>query len=63
MSEAGDGSLKYYWEKYCPCRLNRKNLVLITLTLMCFALVTWTVVVTIEDPNKIDNGNGTKVKC
>jgi len=60
MSESGDVSLKYYWEKYCPCRLTRKNVVLITLTILCFALVTWTVVATIEDPNKKLEGNGTK---
>ncbi len=56
-----DHSFRYYWEKYCPCRLHRKNIVLITLTILCFALVTWTVAATINPPNQKNASNVTYV--
>ncbi len=39
MGDDDEKGIKYYWEKYLPCRLHRKNIVLITLTIFCFALV------------------------
>ncbi len=59
MGEDDNHGLKYYWEKYLPCRMHRKNVVLICLTICCFALVTWTIVATIENPDAPKNANGT----
>ena len=53
--------IKYYWEKYLPCRLHRKNVVLIILTICCFGLVTWTLVATVEAPNAGAKSNMTVI--
>ncbi len=51
MGDSGEErGIKYYWEKYLPCRLHRKNVVLIILTFLCVVLVWWTVVASIEPP-------------
>ena len=65
MSEAGENAIKFYWEKYCPCRLHRKNVVLMTLTIACFALVTWTLIATSgepEDDEDEEKANATDTK-
>ncbi len=41
MSDNGN-----WWDPYCPCRVTRKNIVMTFLAMGCFALVTWTIVVT-----------------
>lgn len=52
MSDGDDSTCKELWEHYCPCKLTKKNIVLITITILCFALVIWTCVVTIDGPAK-----------
>ena len=47
MSDDGN-----FWDPYCPCRVTRKNIVMTFLAICCFALVTWTIIVTGEDANK-----------
>ena len=46
MSDNGN-----WWDPYCPCRVTRKNIVMTFLAACCFALVTWTIIVTGEDAN------------
>ena len=35
-----------WWDPYCPCRVTKKNIVMTVLAICCFALVTWTIIVT-----------------
>lgn len=60
MCEA-DCGVRRVWERFCPCRLNKKNSVLMVLTVLCFALVTWTVVATIHPPKGKAPSNQTYV--
>ena len=43
------------WDPYCPCRVTRKNIVMTCLAIGCFALVSWTVVVTGQVDNAKSN--------
>ena len=67
MSDDGN-----WWDPYCCCRVTKKNIVMTFLAICCFALVTWTIVVTgqvsilpssnvsfvyIDDTKSIDNLN------
>jgi len=44
------------WDPYCCCRVTRKNIVMTFMAIACFALVTWTIVVTgrVKDEDVID---------
>ena len=50
MSDDDEGCFTHYWSEFCPCRLMRKNIVMMSLTIICFALVTWTIIVTMDGP-------------
>ena len=50
MSDDDEGCFTHYWSVLCPCRLMRKNIVMMSLTIICFALVTWTIIVTMDGP-------------
>lgn len=41
MSESEVWWFKEVWESVCPCRLIKKNIVLWTITVLCFVLVIW----------------------
>ncbi len=53
--------VKFYWERYLPCRFHTKNVVLISLMFLCFALVSWTITATVEDPNEAAKANATQI--
>lgn len=61
MSESPGFSIKTYWERYLPCRLHKKNIVLMGITVACFGLVIWTVVVTVEAPERPQPSNFTDI--
>ena len=61
MSEGGGGWFEQLWDKVCPCRLIRKNIVMTTLVILSFALVTWTVMATMEAPKPPPPSNVTYV--
>lgn len=53
-------SIQAEWIKVCPCRLIRKNICMFNIVLGCLALVVWTIIATIEDPNAVDAENATE---
>lgn len=50
-----------FWDPYCPCKVTRKNIVMTVLTILSFALVAWTVVVTGKGPLGLEKGNQTYI--
>ena len=57
----GDGN-DNFWDPYCCCRVTRKNIVMTILTILCFALVFWTVFETSHEEEPPPNANVTQVK-
>ena len=57
----GDGN-DNFWDPYCPCKVTRKNVVMTVLTILCFALVVWTVLETSFEEEAPPPSNITTVK-
>jgi len=49
-----------FWDPYCCCKVTRKNIVMSCLTIMCFALVFWTVITTSAVTEPVDISNTTQ---
>lgn len=62
-SEMSDSNMGWreWLEQYVPFRLHNKNIVLTCLAILCFALVTWTVLATVDGPEKPPPSNQTYV--
>ena len=58
MSEGYDN----FWDPYCPCKVTRKNVVMTVLTILCFALVFWTIIQTSIEDDEIPKSNVTEIK-
>ncbi len=58
MSEEFDN----FWDPYCPCKVTRKNVVMTILTLLCFALVFWTIIQTSIEDDVEKASNVTQIK-
>ena len=58
MSDGNDN----FWDPYCPCKVTRKNVVMTILTILCFALVFWTVIQTSFEEPIAPKSNITEVK-
>ena len=58
MSEGNDN----FWDPYCPCKVTRKNVVMTFLTILCFALVFWTIIQTSFEDDVEAKSNVTEIK-